>query len=194
MTVTPEFSYCVKAADVVSTRPYTLQFEADARACELLAKRFQFLEIRYFKGQAVLTRSADGTLISVEGTFDAHVTQACISTLEPVPETVKGAFEGYFSDESQISSFVLAKKRRARENGHADEDVDPEEGHFIDDEKDAPEPVIGGLIDVGELAAQYLSLAVNPYPQTPEALAAKKNAPEPEATPGPFDALKNWKA
>jgi hypothetical protein len=35
---------------------------------------------------------------------------------------------------------------------------------FLDESED-PEPVIDGKIDAGELVAQYLSLAIDPYPR-----------------------------
>jgi hypothetical protein len=53
------------------------------------------------------------------------------------------------------------------------------------------------VIDVGELAAQYLSLAIDPYPRSITA----RNMPEGNETvitagerPNPFAALKDWKA
>jgi hypothetical protein len=35
------------------------------------------------------------------------------------------------------------------------------------EEYEDPEPLVDGKVDVGELASQYLSLAIDPYPHAP---------------------------
>jgi hypothetical protein len=34
---------------------------------------------------------------------------------------------------------------------------------------DAPEPLIGGVVDLGALATEFLILGINPYPRKPDA-------------------------
>ena len=65
----------------------------------------------------------------------------------------------------------------------------------VADADDAPEPIEGGIIDLGEAVAQQLALALDPYPRAPGAAilpeigvnagAAVARSPE----PGPFAAL-----
>ena len=39
----------------------------------------------------------------------------------------------------------------------------------IDPEAEVPEPLVGGRLDLGEILAEELSLALDPYPRSPEA-------------------------
>ena len=53
--------------------------------------------------------------------------------------------------------------------------------------RDDAEPLIGGTVDLGALAAEFLILGIDPYPRKPGALFQ----PPPDAKPdqGPFAAL-----
>ncbi|MEM6491718.1 MAG: DUF177 domain-containing protein, partial [Pseudomonadota bacterium] len=54
---------------------------------------------------------------------------------------------------------------------------------------DAPEPVDGDAIDLGELAAQALSLALDPHPRAPDAPDDASYAEADSAPPSPFAKL-----
>jgi uncharacterized metal-binding protein YceD (DUF177 family) len=134
--------------------------------------------------------------ISVTGTLVADVTQACVTTLEPVSDHIEEDFEGWYLDESQATSFTRAKKRL---NPVDDESIDlpplDDEETAVTHEQDDPEPVVNGMVDIGELVAQYLSLALNPYPHSEEALKSGPLGEEGDlAKPNPFGVLKDWKA
>ena len=66
------------------------------------------------------------------------------------------------------------------------------------DEREDPEAVIYGRIDLGELVAQHISLAVPAYPQREgvefehgdEGIELDKKSP---LRKNPFEALKDWK-
>lgn len=77
-------------------------------------------------------------------------------TLEPVESHIEEEFDGYYSERTDAISFAKAKREKILEN------QDPEVPFL--DEKDDPEPVIDGKIDLGELTTQYLCLAMPPYP------------------------------
>ena len=61
----------------------------------------------------------------------------------------------------------------------------------IDPEAEMPEPVVGGKLDLGEILAQELSLALDPYPRSPEAdrRLAELGAGVSDGANGPFGAL-----
>jgi uncharacterized metal-binding protein YceD (DUF177 family) len=63
---------------------------------------------------------------------------------------------------------------------------------------DAPEPVTSGWIDLGELAAEQLGLAIDPYPRKPDAAVPTEWRAEPAETPvgqpNPFAELEKLKA
>ena len=116
----------------------------------------------------------------------ADVTQACVVTLEPVPESVSESFSALFSPEV------------------AEDDPDMVLDPFAVDE-DLPEAMNDGVIDIGELVAQHLSLALEPYPRAPgvefsgfdddgQPPAAEEESEAGGAPPpGPFGALAGLK-
>lgn len=128
--------------------PLTLEFDADADERLALAERFGLLELKLFKGEATATQEKDGTGVAVQMRFKAKLVQRCGITLEPVHDVLSEAF---------ILRFV---------EGPVDEtDLDPENDEDI-------EALEGEEIDIGEIVAQYLGTAVNPYPRKKGSRAA----------------------
>jgi uncharacterized metal-binding protein YceD (DUF177 family) len=109
----------------------------------------------------------------VSGVARARVTQTCVATLEPVDQIVDERFERCFTP-------VLQPAPR-------EEDIDPEA-------EDPPE-LLGDSIDVGEIAAETVALALDPYPRAPGAevgvvaAAPAGVAPLTDADVKPFAAL-----
>ncbi|MGB7247021.1 MAG: DUF177 domain-containing protein, partial [Methylovirgula sp.] len=56
-------------------------------------------------------------------------------------------------------------------------------------ERDPPDAIVDGMIDVGALAAEFLALGLDPYPKKPGVEFAPVTVPE-ESAGRPFDALK----
>ena len=113
-----------------------------------LAKRFGFLGLLAFSARVTVDRKVGGQVV-VEGRLRGKVVQACILTLDPVAqdldETFRIVFKRDFEDEK-----------------------DPESGDaVINSQADAPEPLQGNMLDVGEIVAEQLSLAADPYPRKP---------------------------
>ncbi|HCS23533.1 MAG TPA: metal-binding protein, partial [Rhodospirillaceae bacterium] len=64
----------------------------------------------------------------------------------------------------------------------------------LDDDLDAAEMVHNGMIDLGEVVAQYLSLELDPYPRAPGvSLAAQMQASGQPKKANPFQALEALK-
>jgi uncharacterized metal-binding protein YceD (DUF177 family) len=111
-----------------------------------LAKRFGFLSLPAFSARVTVDRRA-GSQVVVEGRLRGKVVQACILTLDPVTQDLDEAFRIVFKQ-------GLAEER------------DPESGEaLVSAQADAPEPLPGNLLDVGEIVAEQLSLAADPYPR-----------------------------
>lgn len=86
--------------------------------------------------------------VKVTGEVRGTVRQACVVTLEPVPETIVEAVEVTYLPESEIGPV-------------SDEiEIDP-------DADDPPEPLPGNAIDLGAVAAEHLALGLDPYPRAP---------------------------
>ncbi|GIL38620.1 YceD family protein [Roseiterribacter gracilis] len=148
----------------------TIELDASAEERAALAARFGLVAIDRLAAKLEVQR-VDGDLIRVRGTVEADLVQTCVVSLEPFPATVRDEVEGLFGE------------------GVAPADV-PEA--WVDPEADdLPEPIVDGVIDLGELAAQHLSLGLDPHPRKPDATldrALIEDVPE-----GPFAALKGWK-
>ena len=130
----------------------TREIEAGAAECRALAARFDLQAIGSLRASVRVSRLKGGRMVRVEGRLAADVVQTCVVTLDPVPASVSETFTALFVPEDQMP-----------ESG--DEIVlDPSS---LDE--DLPEPMVDGVIDIGELTAQHLSLALDPYPRRPGA-------------------------
>ena len=115
-----------------------------------LAKRFGFMGLPAFSARVTVDHRPGGQIV-VEGRLRGRIVQACILTLEPVSQELDDAFRIVFKQD-------LAEER------------DPESGEAVlSAQSDAPEPLSGHLLDVGEIVAEQLALVADPYPRRPGA-------------------------
>ncbi len=139
-----------------------------------LAKRFGFLGLPAFSARMTVDRKPGGRIV-VEGRLKGRIVQACILSLDPVTQELDDAFRLVFAED-------------------VDEERDPESGEaLLNANGDAPEPLTGNMLDVGEIAAEQLSLTADPYPRRPgirleDVLpkpkgGARRAAPEPRRHP-----------
>jgi hypothetical protein len=115
-----------------------------------LAKRFGFVGLPALSARVTVDHRPGGQIV-VEGRLRGRIVQACVLTLDPVTQDLDDAFR------------IVFKKDLADER-------DPESGEAVlSAQVDAPEPLTGNLLDVGEIVAEQLSLAAEPYPRRPGA-------------------------
>jgi uncharacterized metal-binding protein YceD (DUF177 family) len=115
-----------------------------------LAKRFGFLGLPAFSARVTVDRRVGGQIV-VEGRLRGRIVQACVLTLDPVTQDLDDTFR------------IVFKADMA-------DDRDPESGEAVlNSQADAPEPLTGNVLDVGEIVAEQLSLAADPYPRRPGA-------------------------
>jgi uncharacterized metal-binding protein YceD (DUF177 family) len=123
-----------------------LEITASDNERAALAKRFGFLGLPAFSARVTVDRPPGGQIV-VEGRLRGRIVQACILTLDPVTQDLDEAFRIVFKQD-------LAEER------------DPESGEaLVSAHTDSPEPLTGNLLDVGEIVAEQLSLAADPYPR-----------------------------
>lgn len=124
--------------------------------------------------KAVLDLTRRGRAVHVGGTVEARVGQTCVVTLEPIDNVIDEKVELLFSPDAPV----------------VPEGGDPTHHQTVAhtaDEDEPPEPLIGGAIDLGAIAAEFLMLAIDPYPRKPGAeFAAPARDSE---TEHPFAAL-----
>ena len=161
--------------DGLSGEPRGVRIDADPAERSALAVRFGLAAIDSLAAEARLLRRGD--IVEAEGVLRARVTQSCIATAEPIEARVEEPFRVEFRPPPEV---------------RADEEVELDEGEL---------DVVfyeGGAIDLGEAAAQTLLLALDPYPRSPAAEAALREAgvkdeEEARAEASPFAALKGLK-
>ena len=112
--------------------------------------------------------------ISVTGEVEAEVTQTCVVSLEPFPALVRERVDVRFD-----SPEAIAARRAARA-------AEPQR----DEPPDDPPPLDRVRIDVGALAAEHLTLGLDPYPRKPGALLDDAASTRDE-TVSPFAVLRN---
>lgn len=157
-----------------------MAFEADAETRAALARRFGILELQLLRGTARV-RPFRKHGLTLECRFEAHLTQSCVVTLDPVPQRIDESFTRRWLPEHLIEPEGGTDGREILVEAEGD---------------DAPEPMDGGSIDIGEAVAEALALAIEPYPRRPD---AAYNAPPEvpaavaEERPNPFAALEKLK-
>lgn len=184
-----EWSYLVEIEEI-GAEPKTYTFEADERERVDLARRMGLVSIEAVKVGMTVQRVAGG-VIHAMGHICADVTQSCVVSLAPVVAHIEDEFEGWFGDRAKAVSFAKARNEREAKKAHAELEILEE---AID-----PEPIVNGKADLGELATQYFSLAINPYPRA-EGVSSQYIVPEGSKDAAgaalrrnPFEALKDWK-
>jgi hypothetical protein len=186
--LTPEWSLKVDVAQL-GGEAVRIALTSTPEQRKDLARRMKVNALEALEGEVLIQRRPGSHIIHVKGQVKANVSQSCVVTLEPILTPIDEKIEAWYSDEDRIIS--LSRARREQQGMRADAELE------IAGEEEDPEPVIDGAIDVGELAAQYLSLAIDPYPRCE---AARKAENEGEtiiragSRPNPFAALKDWKA
>lgn len=186
--IVPEWSRTVEADDITEEEQ-TFDLTASDAECVALSRRFGILEIKNLSASLIACRDRHEHVVHVQGRVRADLVQPCVVTLAPVSTSVDEPFEGWYADPKEVLSFARARADRLRRKGAPDVPL-------LDEEED-PEPVVDGLIDLGELAAQYLSLSVPVCPRAPGVEAPAVQALEPDVEnplrKSPFAALKTWK-
>ena len=148
---------------------------ANPAECAALADRFDLVELRCLTASLVADLVPDSPLMRVTGSLHAEVVQRCVVTLDPVAARVEAPIDALFGPDTgqvQIADTAL-------------------------EEAMPPEPFDKDAIDLGELAAQQLALALDPYPRKSDADAEvvcglEHPAGTDEATNGPFSELEIW--
>lgn len=119
-----------------------------------------------------LARHGDG--LRATGRVTATIGQTCVVTLEPLETTVDEAFDVLFLPQQAVGEVAAVSVSAAEE---------------VDDTR---ETLVGGIADLGAVAAEFFLLGIDPYPRKPGAVFA---APaEDRAADSPFAVLAKLKS
>jgi hypothetical protein len=163
----PEFSYTLSIEKIPASG-----VEEDLLANETqrrkLAERFGLLGLPSLR--AKLAVKPDSAGYSVTGTMIADVVQQCVVTLEPLDNHIEQDIHVSF----RASEAIEAEKE------------------LLPDESDV-EAIMGGVIDLGELLAQHLGLALDRYPREPGLALVPAEYGDKKAAAGSLAKLAEWK-
>lgn len=140
-----EWSRPVLVQDISEQQALNKSISADNEEMTALAERFDLLDLSNLDADLKLKRGMSGHMITVNGEFKVDVVQKCVVTLEPVPDHLSAKFEAFFTDIEPPTPIA----------GEVE----------IRDENEDPEFIRNGVIDLGELVAQYIALELDPYPR-----------------------------
>jgi uncharacterized metal-binding protein YceD (DUF177 family) len=161
--------------DAVAPKGTTVVIDATPEECGRLAEVYDILGVDRVHAELTLTPWRR-TGVKVSGIVQASVTQACVVTLDPVPEIVEEAVEMTFLPEEEIGEV-------------------PDDLEIDADREDPPEPLEGRFVDLGAVVAEHVALGLDPYPRAPDADFAGhiEDDGSADAKPSPFAALKALK-
>jgi uncharacterized metal-binding protein YceD (DUF177 family) len=138
---------------------------ADAETRLAIARTAGLRELPRLEANFDLLRHGGG--LRVTGRVSATVGQNCVVTLEPLQNEI---------EEDVDLLFMPAAAAPATDGEDAGEP-----------KWDDPEPLIGGVVDLGALVTEFLILGIDPYPRKPGAVFEPPHEQKPAA--GPFAAL-----
>lgn len=138
-----EFSRIV-ALEAHRERPVSFAVVASPSECAALARRFDLVRLDTLSGAGEM-RSRPGGGWRLAARLEAKLVQSCVVSLVDIPVTITDEFELDFSPA-----------------------VSPDDQGEVDVADSAAEPFPrDGRLDVGEVVAQQLSLALDPFPRAP---------------------------
>jgi uncharacterized metal-binding protein YceD (DUF177 family) len=157
----------VAVADIAETGERR-EMAADAETRAAIARVAGLRDLPRFEASFDLAPRNGGGL-QVTGRVSATVGQTCVVTLEPLNNEIEEAVDLLYMPPVAAPA--------------ADEKPEAE----VEPKWDAPEPLIGGTVDLGALATEFLLLGLDPYPRKPGAVFEPPRDNRPE--PGPFAGL-----
>ena len=112
--------------------------KADPQECESLARRFN-IPVLHALSARLLAAPWRGGGLKVTGTVEADLDQLSVISLEPFREKLNFGVERHFLPPKDSADAAI----------------------------DDAEPVIDGIVDLGEVVAEELGLELDPYPRKP---------------------------
>lgn len=164
------------AAENVPEAGQSFALAADGEVRDAIARTVGLRDLSRLEANFSVTPQSSGGL-RILGRVSATVAQTCIVTLEPVTNEV----------EEEVDLLFMPQSAGVAEVGEAGAGGIPANIRPGD-----PEPLIGGLIDLGALATEFLVLGLDPYPRKPGAVFEPPH--EERRDESPFAALAGLKA
>ena len=158
-----------------------VRFEATPEECATLAMENNLPAVLSFKADLAVQRFGK-TNVTVTGTVKAKISQVCVVSLDPFDTSMSEDVDMRFAPETEVREAEERAAQRA-----LDEDADDEETI------EPPDPIVDDTIDLGQVAAEFFALGLDPYPRKPGIAFQPPEVPALEADVSPFAALAKLK-
>jgi hypothetical protein len=153
-------------------RHFALIADADARAG--IARVAGLRDLLRLEAEFEVTlQGGDG--LHVVGHVSATVGQTCVVSLEPLANEIEEDVDLLFTPKSAAE--VTAGETEKRDSR-------------VETKWDEPEALVGGVVDLGIVATEFLILGLDPYPRKPGVVFEAPQDLKPDG--GPFAALAGW--
>ena len=172
-----------KATDQIDKNGGVHELSATPKECEALAKRFDCESIRNLNASVRIKPKTDRMTFHVTGKVTAEITQTCIISDKPIQTNLHEQFEAWYRDVSRVTPFRQKTMP----------DMDENEEHEIRPEEEDPETIRNGVLDMGEVVAQFFGLAIDPYPKAEDVGDKDYIETKPSDKPNPFAKLASLK-
>jgi hypothetical protein len=158
------------AAASVPAEGLDVVIRASEAECAALARENALVGVLWLTAPLHVTRfGRDG--LKVQGVLRAAVRQTCVATLEE--------FDALLDEPVSVRFAPQAQEHPS--HGRREKPLSAEDALGI--EEDGPDPLIGGGVDLGALAAEFLTLGLDPYPRKPGASFEEPAPAAPEESP-----------
>lgn len=171
----PPFSRPVPVEDLPPEgRPMTVVPTEAERAA--IAELLDIPAVRHLVATFRLTPKAGGA-VELTGKVEGHARQTCVVSLEEIDEHVKEDVLVRFDPEAVPIEEIDAAELEA----------------MIERGEDPPDPLVGGIVDLGVVATEFFALGLDPYPRKPGVEFVPPAEAEEAPPASPFAALSRWK-
>lgn len=143
------FSFELYVPDLAAAK--SVRLTATPEECADIADRLGLVAISRLVADVTATPIRKNKVLKVDGAVEASLTQSCVVSLQPFDADIATEFSEIFD--------------RDAEELNLEEDEDSP----WDSAADIPEFLEGDRLDLGDIAVQYLSLALDPFPRKPDA-------------------------
>ncbi|MDF2117102.1 YceD family protein [Roseiarcaceae bacterium H3SJ34-1] len=168
----PAFSRPVLITDLLRDPDRSWDIEADTDERQALSELNEIEGIASLKAKFNAVKA--GKFIRITGRLDSRLTQQCVVSLEPFETEISEEIDARFFEEPTGPARRAARdarsERTAGTTGALGRKTAPAPRKLpepVSMDEDEAEAVVDGRIDLGALASEFLTLALDPYPRKP---------------------------
>ncbi|HEY8123846.1 MAG TPA: DUF177 domain-containing protein [Methylocystis sp.] len=161
------------ALSEVPTEGLDIDIQATPVECDALAQHNALPAVHSLQVE-LRARRRRGDGLEIEGVLRARLRQTCVTTLEEFDSEIVEPIHMRFAPPLDD-----APRSRGRQ----------EESTEITLDEDPPDPLIGGGVDLGVVASEFFTLALDPYPRKPGANFVEPQPGDDAPAVSPFAAL-----